>query len=98
MKHVMVRYTVKPERTEENAAQIQQVFEKLKQTAPAGLSYASYRMEDHVSFVHVASIADDANNPLRALTEFQTFTESVRDRCTVMPVSSTLQQMGEYRA
>ena len=96
MKHVMVRYTVRPDCAEENARLIGRVFEKLHQTAPDGLSYASYRMDDGVTFVHVASVADPDNNPLRQLSEFHAFTSTIRDRCEEAPVTTTLHEVGRY--
>jgi hypothetical protein len=96
MKHVMVRYTTRADQADENARLITDVFASLQHTAPAGLTYASYRLEDGVSFVHVASVDDPDNSPLRALPEFQAFTAGVRDRCDVPPVTTVLKQVGRY--
>lgn len=96
MKHVMVRYTVRPESAEENVRLIRQVFDKLRQNAPDGLSYASYRLDDGVTFVHVASVADGDNHPLRQLSEFNAFTSTIRDRTDVAPVATTLHEVGRY--
>ena len=96
MKHVLVRYTVRPECAEENTRLVERVFERLHQNAPEGLSYASFRLEDGVSFVHVASVADSENNPLRQLPEFHAFTSTIRERCDVAPVTTTLQEVGRY--
>lgn len=75
---------------------IRAVFEKLHQNAPDGLSYASYRLDDGVTFVHVATVADPANNPLQQLSEFHAFTSTIRDRCEVMPVTTVLHEVGRY--
>jgi hypothetical protein len=96
MKHVMVRYTVRADQAEENARLIREVFESLRRTSPPGLRYASYRLDDGVSFVHIASVESPDNNPLRQLAEFNTFTAGVRDRCDVPPVTSTLHEVGSY--
>ncbi|MEP6832549.1 MAG: hypothetical protein ABJB74_04105 [Gemmatimonas sp.] len=98
MKHVMVRYSVRPEHAEENIRLIEAVFERLRETAPDGLAYASYRLDDGVTFVHVASVADEGNNPLRRLTEFHAFTSTIRDRCDAAPVTTTMHQVGRYAA
>jgi hypothetical protein len=98
MRHVMVRYTTRADQADENARLITEVFESLQRSAPPGLSYASYRLDDGVSFVHVASIADPDKNPLRQLAEFNTFTAGVRDRCEVLPVTTVLTQLGQYAA
>ena len=65
---------------------------------PPGLTYASYRLEDGVSFVHVASMDDPDNNPLRQLAAFQAFTAGVRDRCDAPPVTTVLNEVGRYSA
>jgi hypothetical protein len=96
MKHVMVRYTTRADRADENARLIVDVFESLRRTAPPGLTYASYRLDDGVSFVHIASLENPDNNPLRQLAAFQAFTAGVRDRCEVPPVTSALQEVGRY--
>jgi len=96
MRHVMVRYTTRQERAEENARLIETVFESLRNEAPPGLAYASYRLDDGVSFVHVASMDDGDDNPLRRLTAFQAFTAGVRDRCDAPPVTTVLHEVGRY--
>jgi hypothetical protein len=96
MRHVMVRYTTRPDQADENARLIGDVFESLRREAPAGLTYASYRLEDGVSFVHVASMESAENNPLRQLAAFQAFTAGVRERCDVPPVTTVLSEVGRY--
>lgn len=98
MRHVMVRYTTRPDRAEENARLIDAVFESLRRSAPPGLTYASYRLDDGASFVHVASIANPDQNPLRQLAEFNTFTAGIKDRCDAPPVTTVLNQVGHYSA
>ena len=56
MSVTIVRYRTKPERAEENQALIEKVFSELSTDRPAGLRYASFRLADGVSFVHVASV------------------------------------------
>ncbi|HEA69578.1 MAG TPA: hypothetical protein ENI07_22615 [Desulfobacterales bacterium] len=98
MKIVMVRYKVKADRAKENADYIKKVFEELKQTNPAGLRYASFRLEDGVSFVHFASIeTDDGENPLLQIAAFKTFQEGIKERCEEPPVVAALDEVGSYR-
>jgi hypothetical protein len=92
----MVRYTTRADQADENARLITEVFKSLRAAAPAGLTYASYRLEDGVSFVHVASMDDPDNNPLRQLAAFQAFTAGVRDRCDAPPVTTVLNEVGRY--
>ncbi len=92
----MVRYTTRADQAEENARLIREVFESLQKTAPGGITYAAYRLEDGVSFVHIASIDDPATNPLQSLAAFKAFTAGVKDRCDVAPVNAVLHEVGSY--
>ncbi len=98
MKRVLVRYKVKPDKAEENESYIRKVFEELRQTAPEGLKYASFKLDDGLSFVHIASIeTDDGNNPLGQSVAFQKFQEGIQDRCQEPPVAVDLNDIGNYR-
>lgn len=96
MAHVMVRYKVKPDRAEENAALVRAVYDELHRTAPGGLSYATFVLDDGVSFVHMAT-HDGDDNPLAQVAAFQRFQEGVRDRCDEPPVVSRMREVGSYR-
>lgn len=98
MKRILVRYKVKSDKAEENESYIRKVFEELRQTAPEGLRYASFKLDDGLSFVHIASIeTNDGNNPLGQLEAFQKFQEGIRDRCEEPPVAVDLNDIGNYR-
>jgi hypothetical protein len=97
MRQVMVRYKVKPDRVEENEALVRAVYEELARVAPAGLQYATFRLDDGVSFVHLAIQAEDGPTPLAKLDAFQRFQADVRDRCDEPPAASDLHMIGSYR-
>lgn len=62
---MLVRYKVKPGRAAENRSYIEKVFQELKANGPDGIRYASFILDDGVSFVHIASIErSDGRNPL----------------------------------
>jgi hypothetical protein len=97
MKRMMVRYKVKPDRVAENERSIADVFEQLNREQPAGLRYASFKLDDGVSFMHIVEVdTTDGSHPLQALSAFNAFTASVRDRCDEPPVSVELQAVGAY--
>jgi hypothetical protein len=96
MKRVMVRYKVKPDRVAENEALVRAVYAELERSAPAGLRYATFRLDDGVSFVHLA-IVEDGHNPLPEVTAFKRFQESIGDRCDEPPVATELQEIGSFR-
>jgi hypothetical protein len=98
MKRVMVRYKVKADKAAENERYIANVFEELKQTNPEGLRYASFKLEDGVSFVHIASIeTENKENPLSLSAAFKTFQENIKDRCEEPPVAIELNTIGAYQ-
>ena len=98
MKRVMVRYKVKPDRAGENEALIRNVFDELLQDGPDGLRYASFKLDDGVSFVHIASIeTDDGSNPLSETAAFKDFQAEIKDRCEELPAAVALDTIGSYR-
>lgn len=97
MGEVVVRYKVKPERVEENERLIQGVYAELAERAPAGLRYATFRLDDGVSFVHIASIeTEDGSNPLRGISAFADFGRDIAERCDEPPVVQDSQLVGSY--
>ena len=96
MRQVMVRYKVKPDRVEENEQLVRAVYEELAGSGPAGLRYATFRLEDGVSFVHVASVEGE-HNPLAEVEAFARFQADVRGRCDEPPVATQLHEVGAYR-
>ena len=96
MKH-MVSYKLKADRVAENERLAEAVFEALKETQPSGLRYATFRLEDGVSFVHIVSHEEaDGGNALTALPAFKAFAAEVKDRCEVPPVRVELKMIGAY--
>jgi hypothetical protein len=98
MKRVMVRYQVKADRAAENERYITRVFEQLKRDTPSGLRYATFKLDDGVSFVHIVSLESvDGRNPLGELSAFKAFTAGIRDRCEEPPAAMDLKEVGSYR-
>ena len=97
MKRMMVRYKVKADRVAENERYITSVFEQLKREKPPGLRYATFKLDDGVSFMHIVSLETaDGSNPLGELAAFKAFTAEIRDRCDEPPVAVDLQEVGSY--
>jgi len=94
MKTIMVRYTTKPEHADANVTLVRAVFEELRQRAPQGLRYASYRLADGVSFVHIATHAEP--NPLTSLPAFQAFQAQIRERIVEPPQVTELFAVGAF--
>ncbi len=92
----VVRYTTKPESAEENARLIRDVFAELAEQQPDGLRYAAFRLDDGVSFVHVA-LLDAEVNPLTTSAAFAEFQSGIKDRCAEGPVAADATVVGSYR-
>jgi len=93
----MIRYTVKADRAAENESYITKVFEQLHREKPDGLRYASFKLEDGVSFVHLVSVEGaDGHDPLPELPAFRAFVADIGDRCAEPPVAVDLREVGSY--
>jgi L-rhamnose mutarotase len=98
MKQVIVRYKVKPDRAAENEELVRAVYAELHQAKPAGLHYATFQLEDGVSFVHLASNdTEEGQSPLSEVQAFKRFQENIDDRCEEGPVVSSVREIGSYR-
>lgn len=98
MKTTVVRYQAKPERADENQRLIEAVFAELDEREPKGFTYQAFRLEDGVSFIHVA-IEHEVDDPdsLQAVPAFQAFVADIADRCDVPPVATGATVVGGYR-
>lgn len=92
----IIRYTTKPERAEENQRLAEAVFAQLDAEQPEGLHYATFRMEDEVSFVHIVSYDDDAADPLRPLAAFKAFQQDAADRMAAPAERAAITLVGSY--
>jgi L-rhamnose mutarotase len=94
---VLIRYKVKPERAEENEQLVRAVYEELRRTEPGGFQYATFQLDDGVTFVHLAATeSDNGQSPLPKLEVFRRFQENIGDRCDEPPVASHLHEIGSY--
>ena len=91
----VVRYTTRPESADENEELIKAVFAQLAEQMPEGLSYVAIRLDDGVSFMHVA-VLEHEDNPLAALPAFGEFVSAISERCTDGPAPVTGTVVGAY--
>jgi hypothetical protein len=94
---IVVRYNVKPERAAENVELVRDAYDELDETRPEGLRYATFKLEDGVSFVHLAEHDEDGPNQLAPLASFKRFQEGIAERCDEPPVVSEVSTIGAYR-
>jgi hypothetical protein len=98
MKTIMVRYKTSQTHAAANENLVRAVFDELRARAPEGLRYASYRLADGVTFVHLATLETPDENPLAVLPSFKIFQEQLRmkDRCVEPPVVTELSAVDSY--
>jgi hypothetical protein len=96
MTKTIVRYRTKPDRGDENEGLVEAVYDELRATAPDGFRYATFRLEDGVSFVHIALSENDDAVPLTELAAFKRFQAGVKERCDEQPVVSRARLVGSY--
>ena len=98
MRRAVVRYKVKPDQAAKNEALVRAVYQELDRVKPVGLRYATFKLDDGLTFVHLVSYeTDDSRNRLTELKSFQEFVEGVGARCDEAPVTTELQVVGAYR-
>jgi hypothetical protein len=88
MKQVMVRYRVKSDRVAENDELVRSVYEELEREAPEGFQYATFRLDDGQTFVHLA-LGGTTDGPLPRLGAFKRFQEGIADRFEEGPWSAS---------
>jgi hypothetical protein len=91
----VVRYTTRPGSADENEQLIKAVFAQLAERMPEGLQYVAIRLDDGVSFMHVAVLEGD-NNPLTSLPAFGEFVSAIGERCTDGPTPVNGTVVGAY--
>jgi hypothetical protein len=74
---------------------VRAVYEELHRLGPAAMRYATFRLADGHSFVHL----HDSGEGAPAMTEleaFRDFQRGIGDRCEEAPVVTELTEIGSY--
>jgi hypothetical protein len=97
-REVLIRYRVKPGSEAENQRLVENVYAALHQLDPPDFHYATFVLEDGVTFVHLAtSDSELARETLPDLPAFQEFQAGLAERCEEPPVFTTLHCVGSFR-
>src|SRR5690349_6400262 len=98
MSMTVVRYRARADRADENQVFVEKVYSELAAAAPDGLRYMTLRLDDGVTFVHVASVdTADGTNPLAAIAAFGEFQADLADRLEEGPTPMGATVVGSYR-
>jgi hypothetical protein len=96
MGFTVARYTVKPGLEERNAELVRAVYRELTELDPTGFRYATFRLDDGRTFVHVAELDGDGDNPLPGLTAFREFQAGIHERCEWGPEVGGAELIGRF--
>jgi hypothetical protein len=91
---VMISYKLKRESLEPNLELLAAVYAELHATRPEGVRYASFQLEDEVSFVDFAET--DGPGRFSQLDSFRVFRSGLEERCEELPVLTELRTAGSY--
>ena len=92
----MIRYKVRQDRAAENESLVKAVYEQLARERPEGLHYATFKLPDGVSFMHIVVDTDQPGRILNELEAFKAFSADIADRCDEPPVATELTAVGSY--
>ena len=92
----MIRYKVRPDRADENEALVRAVYEQLNRQRPGPLHYATFKLPDGVSFMHLVFETDQPGRILNEVPAFQAFVADIASRCDEPPVATEVTVVGSY--
>ncbi len=94
----LIRYKTKPEFADENQRLVEKVYEELRAVDPGGVHYATLRLADGVTFLHLFTTDSDAGaKTLGNITAFKEFQKDLPQRCAEGPVAQDVSVIGSYR-
>jgi hypothetical protein len=91
----VIRYRTKPECADDNVRLIEDVFAELAALGTTGIRYTALRLDDGVTFVHVAVI-EDGDNPLQSSPAFGAFQAGLGARLEEGPFPATATVVGTH--
>ena len=93
---VMVRWKVRADQVGRELAMLREVYDELAAAEIDGLRYATYRLEDGVSFLDVVDLPQGPGM-LRQIAAFGRYRSGLEERCAEPPVVTQLEEVGAYR-
>jgi hypothetical protein len=96
MQQSIIRYRTKPGQADANAELVRAVYAELHQASPGGFRYATLRLDDQVTFLHIVQSERDPS-PIVTVKAFGEFQAGIRDRCEEPPVAQAFTEVGSYR-
>jgi len=97
MPQVLVRYKVKADKVAENESLVRAVYKQLHDSPIAGFHYATLKLADGVSFVHIAfADTEQINAAFTGSPAFKQFQANIKERCDELPVAGPVSVVGAF--
>lgn len=96
MQHYLNHYRTRPDQAAANEELIRAVYQELQSAQPDGLSYATFKLADQVTFLHLVQ-GEQGPSPLFTVKAFGEFQAGIADRCERLPAREDLTLIGSYR-
>jgi hypothetical protein len=94
----VIRYRTKPESADENQRLVEDVYAELAARDPGGMRYATLRLADGVTFIHIfMTDSDDTPNTMGDIAAFVEFQRELAQRCVEQPAAQAATVVGSYR-
>jgi len=94
----LIRYKTKPEFADQNQQLVENVYAELNADDPGGVHYATFRLADGVTFLHLFTTdADDRADTLGKVAAFKEFLRQLPERCAEAPAAQDITVVGSYR-
>ena len=92
----MIRYKVRPDRADENESLVKAVYEQLNRERPDSLRYATFKLPDGVSFMHLVFETDRGRADPERDGRLYGLRHRIASRCDEPPVVTELSLVGSY--
>jgi hypothetical protein len=94
----VIRYKTRPESADENQRLVEDVYAELATRDPGGMRYATLRLADGVTFIHIfMTDSDDTPNTMGDIAAFVEFQRELAQRCVEQPAAQAATVVGSYR-
>lgn len=93
---MMIRAKVNADNVAEVEAAVEQTFAAIEKAQPAGVRYASAKLDDGVTFVVLLAL-ESTGNPLEAIPEFVEFQNKLKGWIVEPPTAERLSVVGSYQ-
>ena len=94
---LLVRYRIKVDKVAENEKLVRSVYESLHKIGDPDVHYATFKLKDGCTFVHIASFpSKEKEAVLTGLDAFKEFQKELGDRCDQPPDAQPLTEVGSH--